>query len=250
MLADWYNRHADVVNRGYSGKNICAILLKLTLLIRSCRYVRFTGYNSRWGLKLVQELMPSVASCDEAKSNPWENLVLATVFFGANDSVFEGEKQYVPLEEYRLNLIAIVNHIRAVAGAHVAVILVTPPVVDSVQWPTRASDNSSKYADAVRAVSIELDTHLLDLWVSKAEMNLTDFRDGLHFGESGNLKMGKGIQRIIRKKIPTLCPEAGFPMQMHFPAHGDLGDAKYLPENACEADYYSTIISSWDWTSK
>ena len=188
---------------------------------------------------------------EKVQKNPWNNLVLATVFFGANDAVFAGEKQHVPIEEYKTNIKSIVNHIRAVAGSHVAIILVTPPAVDSVQWPTRSSNDTSKYADIIRALSCELNTFLLDLWLpsSESNMELTDFRDGLHFNESGNSKMCNGIKNIIRREILFLCPEDNSPisMEMHFPAHAFLGDAKHLPEDSGESNYFATLISSWEW---
>ena len=178
----------------------------------------------------------------------WENLALATVFFGANDSVVEGEKQYVPLEEYGHNLATIVNHIRVASQSEPTIILVTPPVVDSKQWPSRNIENTKKYAAVVRTVARDLNVHLLDLWAeSPYKMELTDFRDGLHYGETGNTKMAEGIKNIIRNNVPHLCPEDGFGMKMHFPYHGVLGDAKYGPESEDGPDYYANLISTWNW---
>ena len=52
-LANAYQRKADVVNRGYS------------------------GYNSRWALQLLDRVLPEESTGD---------VLLATVFFGANDA--------------------------------------------------------------------------------------------------------------------------------------------------------------------
>ncbi len=51
-LANSYQRKADIINRG------------------------FNGYNSRWALHLLDRVFP--------EENP--ELLLATVFFGANDA--------------------------------------------------------------------------------------------------------------------------------------------------------------------
>jgi lysophospholipase L1-like esterase len=203
------------------------------------------GYNSRWGVKLIEELMPYA---HWEANNPWKDLALAIVFFGANDAVLAGDKAHVPLAEYSASLAAIVGRIRSAAGPQVAIILVTPPCVDAEQWPTRSVQAASQYAAAVRAAAAALHTHVLDLWAdTEYKMELSDFRDGLHFGESGNFKMGSGIKNIIRNELPHLCPEDGCPMEMHYPPHFVLGDALYLPEESDESNHYAEIISSWEW---
>lgn len=188
----------------------------------------------------------------DAATNPWKGLVIATVFFGANDAVSAGDRQHVPVEEYRQNITSIVKHIRAAAEPVVAIILVTPPVVDSAQWPSRSIDNARVYADAVRSVAVEENTHLLDLWVPSPAggMNLSDLRDGLHFGETGNYKMSEALKTLIRSDLPQLCPENEDMFQMHFPTHGVLGDAKFGPDEEGEASHYTDLISSWTWSKE
>lgn len=210
-LSDWYFRRADVLNRGHS------------------------GYNSRWGAALIKKLMPDKVN----------DILFATIFFGANDAVNAGEKQHVPLEEYRCNLMFIVEHIRKSAGATVPIILVTPPVVDAEKWPSRSIENASCYAAVVRAVAADMNTYLIDFWDPSTiwKIDLSDLRDGLHFGESGNLKMVKGLEDVIRQNR-YLCPSD---VEMHFPDHKILGDAKYLAEDSGAIDYYENIISTWEW---
>lgn len=55
LLADAYQRRADVINRGYS------------------------GYNSRWALQLLDRVFPEPTAAAPPPR-------LATVFFGANDA--------------------------------------------------------------------------------------------------------------------------------------------------------------------
>lgn len=54
LLADAYQRRADVINRGYS------------------------GYNSRWALQLMDRVFPPTSVVPPPR--------LVTIFFGANDA--------------------------------------------------------------------------------------------------------------------------------------------------------------------
>ena len=83
-LQNQYQRHADVMQRGFS------------------------GYNTRWALPLLPLLFPA------ARVAP----ALVVVFFGANDAARaaplrgrgdEASRQHVPLEDYRANLRRIIE---------------------------------------------------------------------------------------------------------------------------------------------
>lgn len=77
-FAEWWVRRVDVINRGFS------------------------GYNSRWGLMIVDEIV--------VQQNP----DIVFVFFGANDAVDARVGQHVPLAEYALNMQGIVEKIKKV----------------------------------------------------------------------------------------------------------------------------------------
>ncbi len=77
-LAYWWSRRVDVLNRGFS------------------------GYNTRWGLNIVQEVV-----IDESPD-------FVFIFFGANDAVDQSVVQHVPVEEYSENLQEIVRKIKKV----------------------------------------------------------------------------------------------------------------------------------------
>jgi lysophospholipase L1-like esterase len=96
-LADWYQRSADVINRGYS------------------------GYNSRWIKQGLHKIFP-------ASDTVSRDVILVTVFLGANDAACLPSPQHVSLEEYKLNMIAILAHIRVVYP-YAQCILITPPQV-------------------------------------------------------------------------------------------------------------------------
>ena len=89
-LADLYQQKVDVINRGAS------------------------GYNTRWTLSCLPSLIP------ENEPAP----LVTVVFFGANDAAAPGlpgtlSTQHVPVDEYELNLVKIVTHIKRLGCRHV-----------------------------------------------------------------------------------------------------------------------------------
>jgi lysophospholipase L1-like esterase len=217
-------------------------------------YAPRIGYNSRWILSILDRLIPVAP---EGSSNEWSNIVLATVFLGANDSVSNAEGQLVPVEEYKENLRAIIRHLqRCSHDAHIA--LITPPKVDSSLWPTRSIERVSVYADAVRALAAEeagagRRVHLVDLWEGDLCVEIPDLRDGLHLGFVGSNKVATGIMRLVRANIPELFPEgdgSSCPMPSHFPAWsafldvaGD-GVSVNVPQSPLKA---ASVASEWTW---
>lgn len=186
-LADWYCRTADVTNRGFS------------------------GYNSRWVLDMMPQLLPRV--------DP--TLLFATIFFGANDAVTEGGVQHVPRDEFALNLRAMVAHIKARAPQCV-IILISPPTVDTGRWPTRTPEAASIYAEAVHQVVHGNATNaaipnvaLVDL----TSLTTADLHDGLHLNASGNAKLLALLQGLLRSEFSHLCP----------PTEGEGGESVALP---------------------
>jgi lysophospholipase L1-like esterase len=155
-LQNMYSRNYDIYNRGFS------------------------GYNSRW----IKHILPSLFPDNLTSSNATD-FVFATVFLGANDSVHPGEPQHVPLEEYRDNILSIVTYLKSINPAMV-VILITPPCVDKVRWPSRDPDVVYAYSEAVLSVgqsfNIETADHrdyditgsrggdvkILDLWPTRS----------------------------------------------------------------------------------
>ncbi len=194
--------------------------------------------------------MPDVAAGIEDGSGA-SRLVLATVFFGANDAVLAGDKQHVPVDEFRLNLIHIVGNLRS-KHSNAVIILITPATVDSNMWPNRSVESVSIYAETVRNVAAELQVDLLDLWVEPHRIEMADLNDGLHFGESGNAKVAEGIRSIARK-YKFICPEDnpdGSPnMKIHFPHHSTLGQISNTLADGKDAAAinYRSILDEWEW---
>jgi len=176
LLAAAYSRRADVLNRGYS------------------------GYNTAHALQVLPA--PS-------------NHLFATVLLGSNDSAVVGDRQHIPLNEYRQNLKDIVSKI--LVRGDFPVLLMTPPPVDGLAWKaflntpelTRTNENSKAYGDAVKEVASELRCPVVDLWtlMNGAEKSRSLFLcDGLHLNEKGNRQVYNGIMDVLQSQFPDITP--------------------------------------------
>lgn len=213
-LADWYQRTADVINRGYS------------------------GYNSRWALSILRQAILSESALY------LKNLSLATICFGANDSCLASDGQHVPLDEYRSNIEAIIDCFRQ-CSPNIRLVLITPPPVNHVLWPTRHNDFVSQYANAVRSIGECQSVSVLDLWTGDNCIFETDLHDGLHFSLSGNEKIFRGMQSIIRERYPSFAPDYVNEvnnLQLHLPVWREL--------SGHTAEETEAIIENWKWTWK
>jgi lysophospholipase L1-like esterase len=86
LLSNAYARRADILNRGYS------------------------GYNTRHALDILSSVFGPDCNAGDA-----DNVLMVTVFFGANDASLLGDRdhcQHVPIDEYESNLRMIVKSIR------------------------------------------------------------------------------------------------------------------------------------------
>lgn len=165
LLSRDYSRRADVLNRGFS------------------------GYNTIHAL----QALPSTITPQE--------VLFATVFFGANDAALPGELQYVPPEEYGKNLATIVEYMRANLqqpgssdgetsldsgreenndhNGPLPIILFTPPPVDIAAWYKergldktmkkgeeypKANENAKSYGEVVKQVGKDTKCSVLDVF--------------------------------------------------------------------------------------
>ncbi|KAK2762575.1 hypothetical protein FQN54_000748 [Arachnomyces sp. PD_36] len=203
-LQNDYIRRLDVINRGFS------------------------GYTSAQALKALPRFFPTP---DRA------NVRAMTIFFGANDAVLPGGVQYIPVEDYKRNLKAIIQH-PAVKEQNLTVFLLTPPPINEYQTEVmdhghghdrlqRTASNTKVYADACREVGAELGVIVVDIWrafmtfVGWEEGKPLDgskdvpenaalaklFSDGLHFKPGGYRIVYNELLRVIRKDCPDLAPE-------------------------------------------
>ena len=212
-LQDWYQRTADVFNRGFS------------------------GYNSRWIRQSLQKIFPESSPLNK-------DVMLVVLLLGSNDSACPPSTQHISVVEYSDNLSAIIAHFVSIfPGAHF--ILITPPQVDNQQWPDRSIPQVTEYAAVVRRLATEHKIPVLDLWQdNKFLVSPEDLRDGLHLGLSGNKKVCEGLQDLIRKTFPQLVPEDNAQelpnMTYHLPQHKDLGVLNSVSET-------KSVLEKWSW---
>ncbi|KAF5742329.1 GDSL esterase/lipase [Tripterygium wilfordii] len=191
-LATHFGRTFDIVLRGYS------------------------GYNTRWVLKVLDRIFPSVKGGDD------EAPKAITVFFGANDaSVPDGYSafQHVPLDEYKQNLHSIVSFFKK-QWPGTLVILITPPPIDEearlcnpyienpLTLPERTNDAAGSYAKACVEVAGECRCPVIDLWTKMQQF--TDWKkaylsDGLHLTKSGN--------KVVFEEVLAKLKEEGISLE-------------------------------------
>ncbi|KAI1326395.1 SGNH hydrolase [Xylariaceae sp. FL0255] len=122
-LQDKCNRTLDVINRGLS------------------------GYNTKNCLELLPKIFLS-----PAPTNPQIEYLL--ILLGANDACLPvpTNKQGVPLDQYKDNLIKIITHDSIKAHKDAKILLVTPPPLDEHESFKRDLENGHK--EAVRKASV------------------------------------------------------------------------------------------------
>ncbi|KAL0353006.1 UNVERIFIED_CONTAM: GDSL esterase/lipase [Sesamum angustifolium] len=170
-LSHHFARTADVILRGYS------------------------GYNTRWALKVKERVFPAAESRDAP--------VAVTVFFGANDAAVPDRCsgfQHVPLDEYKQNLHDIVAFLKK-QWPSTRIILITPPPIDEAArlqdpyinnlsgLPERTNESAGRYAKQCLAAAAECGVPAIDLWTKMQQSpgwQKAYLRDGLHLTGDGN----------------------------------------------------------------
>lgn len=207
-LANLFCRTVDVVLRGYS------------------------GYNTRWALKVLDRVFPAAQGSDRAP-------IAVTVFFGANDASLPDRYsafQHVPLYEYKQNLHSIVSFIKK-QWPTTHVLLITPPPIDEdgrlrypyadnpQGLPERTNEAAGEYARACVAVAGECGIPVIDLWTKMQQFPdrrkdyLSD--DGLHLSPSGNRVV---FEEVIKKLGDEGLSVESMPVDLPLIADMDLND--------------------------
>lgn len=191
MIADHFQRRADVVNRGFS------------------------GYNTEWAKLILPKLLLSKDQAD-----------IVIIFFGANDSSLAGPnpKQHVPLSSFRSNLVEMCTYLNSVGVSSSSLIFITPPALCESKWALtckergydttdRSSANTQRYAQAVLDVGQERDIVTLDLFgeLSK-KSNLDEYlSDGLHLSLQANKVLADLAIPALEAKLQKQFPDPVFP---------------------------------------
>ncbi|XP_076041228.1 isoamyl acetate-hydrolyzing esterase 1 homolog isoform X2 [Oratosquilla oratoria] len=181
LLADTFQRRADVVNRGFS------------------------GYNTR----MCRDMLPFIAP-------DLKDVVAATVLLGSNDASLEANtQQRVELEEYISNLKEIVKYFKDGGVKHV--VLITPPMLDGKTWSsdclvskriyTKNEELTKEYAQACSALAESSDLPCVDLYSAMSEM--PDWKehlcDGLHLSAKGSKLLAMLLIPLLEERLANEC---------------------------------------------
>ncbi|XP_021294422.1 GDSL esterase/lipase At5g45920 [Herrania umbratica] len=186
-LANLFSRTVDVVLRGYS------------------------GYNSRWALKVLDRVFPEAESGGSDGASPPPLAV--TVFFGANDACLPDRYaafQHVPVDEYKQNLHSIVSSLKK-RWPKTLILLITPPPIDEDErlrhpyaenpsgLPERTNEAAGAFAKACVETAGECGIPVVDLWTrmqQDPDWRKAYLRDGLHLTQDGNKVV---FEEVVKK---------------------------------------------------
>lgn len=181
-LQNVYARKMDIIQRGY------------------------IGYNSRWALHILPELLDGVGKVD-----------LAYVFFGTNDCMPSGQFA-VPLEEYLDNMKKIVTLMTA---RGIKVIVIGTSLIELDRWnelnPSenatgliRNTESQKFFGDKLRELCKQENYVFVDLHKKFTELGGAEWKsllkDGLHFNSFGYKIFYDELLRVIKENYPEFHP--------------------------------------------
>ncbi|SCU99092.1 LADA_0H17502g1_1 [Lachancea dasiensis] len=181
-----YTRKLDIVQRGFS------------------------GYTSRWALKLLPQILESEVSSE---------IVLCTIFFGTNDAASAGN-QRVELPEFKQNITTLVHMLKA---KDIHPILVGPALHDEKNWTLskpdqaiqkvfRSSNRNKLYSDTLKDIATAEDVGFVDLHKAFTVQGGSHWQellcDGVHFTGKGYEVFYNALLDTIRATYPQYAPES------------------------------------------
>ncbi|KAL4168739.1 hypothetical protein KRP22_012134 [Phytophthora ramorum] len=196
LLQFRYRRSADIIARGLS------------------------GYNSKWFLKYA---MPAIQ--EEINCGAYTSPSFVTVWLGSNDAVLwdgSNPELHVPIEDYKENLLQIVDSFQRTAP-DASILLITPIHVDDtarIKYAAERNDsrrglvdhsnaNARRYSRACLEAGRALDVPVLDLNVyfnsmPESTRNALLLEDGLHLNADGHKIADEQIRNAIKAQFPAL----------------------------------------------
>ncbi|KAG7756440.1 hypothetical protein KL911_001242 [Ogataea haglerorum] len=172
----------------------------------------FDGYNSEQALHILPEILKYE---HDTKPAP-EQIKLAWIFFGTNDSSVGGDHiQHVPTGRYAENMETL---IRLLQSRGIKVIAVKPgthdeTLADEAKLRSRAKRSNElqkQYGDALGEVCGKLEVPTVDLYdvfinsgLSSAEL----LSDGIHFTGTAYQLMYNELMKVISANYPELHPD-------------------------------------------
>ncbi|EQC40300.1 hypothetical protein SDRG_02202 [Saprolegnia diclina VS20] len=177
MLTNTYQRKADVVNRGMSGR------------------------TTRWWLSQLPRVLKD-----------WEHKhpSLISIYLGVNDaSLINGVDAalHVPLDEFTTNLRLMLASFNE-AFPNCKILLLTASAVDErTGWSAgRSNAEASRYANATIRLARTLRLPVIDLFTPTFN-DLSLFYDGLHLNSRGYVLLHGLFITTVRSYYPDLAPE-------------------------------------------
>ena len=193
-------------------------------------YVRgFGGYNTRWALKVMDDIFP------EKFDRRLNKHYLTIIMFGTNDSAIEERTSefqtsaYVPLEEYEKNMETIINRAKK-CSKHV--IVLAPPAMDeqgrliyqvemygdkAFARLDRSNEELQKYGMACKRACRKCVVPCEDMFVAFEHDTKGYFTDGIHFNAKGQERVWEVLK--YRLTMEGIMPEK---MQLDYPMGIDL----------------------------
>eukprot|EP00057_Strongylocentrotus_purpuratus_P009222 XP_011663696.1 PREDICTED: isoamyl acetate-hydrolyzing esterase 1 homolog isoform X1 [Strongylocentrotus purpuratus] len=151
-----------------------------------------------------------------------QNVAMATVFFGANDACLlelQPDK-HVPVEDYTVNIKAIVNYLESNGIRKEKILLITPPPIDEALWGAgckekgtalnRTLKNSGIYAKACVTLAQDLDVKVIDIWTAMQKEENWGPRflsDGLHLSADGAGFLYKQLSGFVEDCTSSLSEQ-------------------------------------------
>ncbi len=190
-MADYFQRRADIFNRGFS------------------------GYNTEWMKQILPELLPTKGSTSD----------IFTLLFGANDSSLPdlNPQQHVPLSAYASNLAEMCSYLKSLGVPQTSIILITPPPLSDQLWE-RACKESSRPMDrsstvvkqyAMAALQVGKDCGVTTLDLHSAMSACGDVRkflsDGLHLTPEGNQFLADMLIPEVERLLEDLSVTSVYP---------------------------------------
>ncbi|GAA5847902.1 hypothetical protein JCM3766R1_003180 [Sporobolomyces carnicolor] len=177
------------------------------------------GLSAAWGLPVIKQWLPRV-------EERLPKIRMLFIWFGANDAALPTSPQHVTLDDFKRNLVTILDLVRSPNSPYhspsTIPILVTPPPVDAdvrnheltsrvpPRVPDRDSELTRQYAVAVRDVAATEKVHVVDVWTAiddkaKEAGGLDKYlSDGLHLTGAGYEVVTYEIAKLIIEKLPEL----------------------------------------------
>jgi len=196
-LSNVYTRKLDILHRGYA------------------------GYTSRWGIKVLEDIL---------EEHGHNDIAIATIYFGANDSCLGGP-QAVPLDEYIENMKLLVDMLRKnnIKPIFMGLALFNRELWESIKpeeiklGHIRTVDNLQLYSNSLKKLAKKENVPFIDLHKSFTEVGRDSWKDllldGLHFSSKGYEVWYNELIAAIKENYPEYDPDN---MQTMYPHWRDV----------------------------